>query len=168
MRELLQPHLCYSPEAIRAFLRYSRRQSDDQIHTHLPRTGSCAEHINTVLFPEWLKRDTLISFCDNVANSRAQTDEPPSIVKPPSSDDEPTADTTPKIDPRLDPYGARDYGKVDPTPEDNIRQWVENEKSIERIVREGSVNLLASKCGSFATRPESFVNAYEHGVRSLR
>jgi hypothetical protein len=73
-----------------------------------------------------------------------------------------------KVDPRLDPYGARDFGKVAPSQEDNVRQWVENEKSIERIIREGSVQLLAAKCGSFATRPESYITAYESCVHNPR
>jgi hypothetical protein len=156
VKELSTPSSCYSPEAIRAFLRYSRKQSDDVLATHLPRTGSCAEHISTVLFPAWLTRDSLLVYCEDVAN-KSSTDQ---LLRPLLDN----LNEEKAVDPRKDAYRARDFGKKQETGEELVRQWVDRERSIEAIIRDNSVRLLAEKCGSFSTRPQSYLTAYEESV----
>ncbi|ANB12343.1 hypothetical protein AWJ20_593 [Sugiyamaella lignohabitans] len=176
IRELLNPGSCYSPEAIRAFLRYSRRQSDDSLPTHLPRTGSCAEHISTVLFPAWLARDTLLDYCGRVSDQGRKAVRNSGLSNSNSNGDLDSRSATAVLppglseslrvppDPRIDAYRARDFGKSPESAEDAIREWVDQELSIESIVRENSCHLLADKCGSFSTKPGSYIKAYNESV----
>lgn len=156
LKELLVDSQCYSSDAIRAFLRYSRRRSDDNLHNALPRTGSCAEHVANELFPEWYKRDTLLSFCESMAQKRLKD------IKLDKNPDDAKSQTL--VDPRIDAYGARDSIKsADPSKEDNVLQWVQTERNIEGIIRETSIHLLADKCGSFSTSPQYYMDSYRAG-----
>lgn len=154
LRELLVESRCYSPEAIRAFLRYSRKHSDDNLHNNLPRTGSCAGHISTSLFPEWSKRDRVLNFCESVANRK---------TKEVQTESHESTNNNSTIDPRIDAYGARDSTlRVSPR-EEQVLQWVQTERNIEGIVRDTSSHLLADKCGSFSASPQQYLDLYNKG-----
>lgn len=152
-RELLEPGYCFSPASIRQFLATSRKYSDDNLDNSLPRTGDCKDYINTVLFPAWESRDSLLAYCERVAGDE---------FKAAGSD---TTDlggriTLPPVDPRMDPYGARTV-ETAPSKGEEIMQWIGAERKVESIVRSRTVNLLATKCGSYSTRPDMYFEAYE-------
>ncbi|CAN6603322.1 hypothetical protein TRVA0_002S02520 [Trichomonascus vanleenenianus] len=152
IKEFMNPGACYSATAIRAFLRYSRKRSDDNLHNTLPRTGSCADHITKELFPAWYSRDVLIEYCSKVAEVKKEQLEMKSSEEVVGK----------RIDPRLDPYGARDFDRVPPAAEESIRTWVQAERNVETIVRQNSADLLAEKCGSFSAEAQSYLDAYEN------
>lgn len=164
-RTLLAPAACYSSTTIRSFLRLSRKHSDDSLATSLPRRGSCAEYISNTLFPAWYARDYVIEYCEKVAENKPL---PTQHLAAPDSPLPPQA--KPPIDPRLDPYGARDEFKVESSPEDDIKSWVHSERMIEEIIRDNSSQFLANKCGNILFRtaerlttegPSSFLQAYQ-------
>lgn len=153
-KELLKPSLCVEADKVRSFLRESRHRSDDNLHNILPRTGSCSEVINKVLFPEWSSRDRILKYCDSVADSKLSSQQ--------SSTSEGTTSEPEKspIDPRMDPYGARDFNVQKISEGEAIRTWVNNEQTVESIVRYNSAALLANKCGNRADRPENYLDMY--------
>lgn len=163
IQELLTPSSCYSPQAIKAFLRKSRKVSDDNLPNKLPRTGSCAEHISTVLFPAWHTRDTILTYCEDVANSSGKPGNARSASNAAIDEDSSRTRQHP-IDPRMDPYGARDSHRrrSDNEAQERIMTWVRNERNIENIIRETSCELLASKCGTLSTPPKAYISAYEN------
>lgn len=140
VRSLLTPSACYSSTTLRSFLRMSRRQSDDSLATALPRTGSCAEYVSNTLFPAWYARDYVIEYCQKVADNQQL---PTEHALPEST----TPSVQTHIDPRFDPYGARDETLVKSVPQDEVRDWVHQERTIEEIVRDNSAQFLARKCG---------------------
>lgn len=164
VKEILSSQACYSSQTLRNFLLLSRKHSDDALPTALPRVGACSEHISNVLFPAWYARDTILEYCDEVAERNLAEKKKQAAEQREQMPHE-------KIDPRLDAYAARDEGRVDPLPEEEIKSWVEKEKMVESIIREDSAKFLASKCGPvflptsptstrLATDFESYVNAY--------
>lgn len=165
VKGIVSPAACYSPETLRSFLRLSRKYSDDSLHTALPRVGSCATHISETLFPAWSARDYILDYCEHVANQSAEQRK--------QLENSESAEAVPheKVDPRFDPYGARDFGKQESLPEDSIKSWISKERNVEDIIREDSVRFLANKCGpifinSFpstrlATNTESYMEAYK-------
>lgn len=155
--ELQTPRNCISQRAIKAFLKSSRKFSDDSLPTHLPRSRSCGELVTTVLFPAWSERDEILDYCDQVADNISSQEA--------SSSSTNSEVTMSSIDPRIDAYGARDAGKVPEGVGEQIKTWVANEHVVEAIIRDNSASILADKCGSFATRPESFLSAYRDSFR---
>lgn len=164
IKSMLSPGACYSPKTLRSFLQLSRKHSDDALPTAVPRTGSCASHVSKTIFPAWFCRDYILEYCDDVANKKDTI----------STDDNSSSATQeePPIDPRFDPYGARDFGKKDSSPEDSVKSWIERERMVEDIIRDDSVKFLAAKCGPIliptsptstrlATSPESYKTAYD-------
>jgi hypothetical protein len=149
-RELLNPGYCFSPVSIRQFLTLSRKYSDDNLDNSLPRTGDCKDYITTVLFPAWASRDSLLAYCESVADDEMK------------SADFAMDETSVKavVDPRMDPYGARPTEKMT-TKGEEIMQWIGKERKIESIVRTRTANLLATKCGTYSTRPDMYLAAYE-------
>ncbi|VVT55124.1 uncharacterized protein SAPINGB_P004439 [Magnusiomyces paraingens] len=167
VKDILSPGACFSPGTLRSFLRLSRKHSDDSLVTALPRVGSCAKCISETLFPAWVARDYILEYCDDVARTFAVA---ASHNAEPVS--ESGTETEKKVDPRFDPYGARDYGKTEAPPEDAVRAWISSERMVEEIVRDDSVRFLADKCGPIfleasptstrlATSPESYMKAYD-------
>lgn len=167
VKQILSPQACYSPQTLRNFLRLSRKHSDDSLATALPRVGSCSEQISENLFPAWYARDTIIEYCNDIADKNLA--EKQKLAKEQQEQEQQKSHE--KIDPRFDAYGARDEGRVDPFPEEEIKSWVEKERMVESIIREDSARFLASKCGPvflntsptstrLATDFESYVNAY--------
>lgn len=152
-RELLTPGYCLSSVAIRQFLRYSRKYSDDNLDNILPRTGDCKDYITTVLFPAWASRDSLLAYCENVAVEENESAES-------KLEDSSLPTSSSVVDPRMDPYGARPV-EAPVSPSEQILQWVSKERGVESIIRSRTASLLAQKCGSFSTRPEMYLTAYE-------
>lgn len=155
IKELLNPYNCYNPHAIRSFLRYSRKYSDDNLHNALPRTGSCVEYITGQLYPHWFARDSLLTYCQDVSELKS---EPRKKV----SEDEPEKEMekSERPDPRFDPYGARDYGKEPTAREEEIKTWVSTERNIEAIIRQTSAEHLARKCGSLSASAGLYMDNY--------
>lgn len=164
LRDLLTPAACYSPQSIIAFLRYSRRISDDKLDTLDTHSISCGEYLAGTLYPAWLARDTVIEYCESLAKEKLQkiardtvskNDESSIHQEPPTSDPRPLA--------TLDPYGNRDYGKVESGPEQEVLDWTNKESTVETIIRSSTVKLLAEKCGNFSTSPKFYMDGYTAG-----
>lgn len=135
---VLSPANCYSPQAIKFFLTVSRKYSDYRAHLDIPRTGSCDSYVKNTLFNHWYSRDYIFDYCTKVADNataKAQAVEKKSEKE------------TKIIDPRIDPYGNRDYGYKPPSPEAGIYSWVSYEKNTEEIIRQDTIKFLIRKCG---------------------
>lgn len=137
LKRILSPADCYNPKAIKSFLILSRKFSDHNAHVDVPRTGSCDDYIKEILFTHWLSRDYILDYCTEVADkANAQAKVAAEKTKEPNP-----------IDPRIDPYGNRDYGYRPPSSEDAIYSWVSYEKEIEKIIKQDTVKFLLRKCG---------------------
>lgn len=164
LRDLLTPAACYSPQSIIAFLRYSRRVSDDKLDTLDTHSVTCGEYLAGTLYPAWLARDTVIEYCESLAKEKLRKIADDAV---PKSDESLIDRENNTIDPRppatLDPYGNRDYGQVESGPEQEILDWTNKEKTVESIIRSSTVKLLAEKCGNFSTSPKFYMDGYSAG-----
>lgn len=143
VKSILSPGGCVSPQEIKSFLTMSRKQSDYRVHNDIPRTGSCNDYVTDVIFPAWLSRDYVLDYCGFVANQA----ENQLLNDKPIADSSVEPDESNPIDPRVDSYGNRDYGKKPVSVDNSIRAWVDRERSIEDIIRQDTAKFLQRKCG---------------------
>ncbi|KAK9368654.1 caffeine-induced death protein 2-domain-containing protein [Lipomyces kononenkoae] len=154
----LTPELCYSAESLRRFLLLSRSLTDDTISGDLnsiptlkeskilgsgsswtkperekigSRRRSCKGFVYSSVFESWKSRDEIFEYCEQVANDR-------------KSEISATAAKKPKVDPRLDPYEARDLPTY--SKEEEILSWVRVERGVEDIVRDRSWSIICERC----------------------
>ncbi|KAK9241355.1 caffeine-induced death protein 2-domain-containing protein [Lipomyces kononenkoae] len=154
----LTPELCYSAESLRRFLLFSRSLTDDTISADLnsipmlkesktlgsgsswtkperEKVGSrrriCKGFIYSSVFESWKGRDEILEYCEKIANDR-------------KSEISAIAAKKPKVDPRLDPYEARDLPTY--TKEEEILSWVRVERGVEDIVRDRSWSIICERC----------------------
>ncbi|KAK9493339.1 caffeine-induced death protein 2-domain-containing protein [Lipomyces doorenjongii] len=159
----LTPELCYSAESLRRFLFLSRSLTDDTISADLnsiptvkeskilgsgsswtkperekigSRRRACKDFVYSSVFESWKVRDEILEYCNKIANER-------------KSEISATAAKKPKVDPRLDPYEARDLPTY--TKEEEILSWVASEKSVEDIVRDRSWSIICERCLDIGT-----------------
>lgn len=147
---VVTPAHCVEPSTLDSFLRQLRQSSDDVVVAQLERafrgqgadrSKQCDDYIQHELFPNWQARDKIISFCDahlqqmrESANSKGLASEQPSSEK---------------IDPRLDPYGARDQFRAKEIRDKDWRDlndWITNGRQVERILRDNTVGQLRQNC----------------------
>lgn len=137
LKSILSPANCYTSQTIKSFLILSRKFSDHNAHVDIPRTGSCDNYIKEILLIHWFSRDYVLDYCTEVADkASAQAKAVAEKTKEPNP-----------IDPRIDPYGNRDYGYTPPSPEDAIYSWVSYEREIEKIIKQDTIKFLLRKCG---------------------
>ncbi|KAK9468775.1 caffeine-induced death protein 2-domain-containing protein [Lipomyces arxii] len=153
----LTPELCYTPQSLRRFLLLSRSLTDDTISEDInsiptvsdtykflgsgsnwskpdrTKVGSrrrlCTDFVDKNVFPSWRAREEVLEFCTEVAIKNKH--EAVSVSKP-------------RVDPRLDPYEARNIPEY--SKEDQILDWISKERSIEDIVRNRSWNVICENC----------------------
>ncbi|KAK9245558.1 caffeine-induced death protein 2-domain-containing protein [Lipomyces tetrasporus] len=157
-RPVLTPELCYSAETMRRFLLLSRSLTDDTMSGDLnsiptvkeskllgsgnswtkperEKVGSrrriCKEFVTSSVFESWKARDEILEYCEKIANER-------------KSEISATTAKKPKVDPRLDPYEARDLPTY--TKEEEILSWVTKERGVEDIVRDRSWSIICERC----------------------
>lgn len=152
VKSLLTPGRCVSPHELKSFLVMSRKHSDYSAHTGIPRAGSCNDYITSTIFPAWLSRDYVLDYCGFIADQAAEKKLNPLDTQNQSEKSNP-------IDPRLDPYGNRDYGSKPSSLENSIRSWVDYERSIEDIIRQDTTKFLLRKCGP------SFLSMHSNSTR---
>ncbi|KAK9324421.1 caffeine-induced death protein 2-domain-containing protein [Lipomyces orientalis] len=157
-RPALTPELCYSAETLRRFLLLSRSLTDDTISGDLnsiptvkeskllgsgnswtkperEKVGSrrriCKDFVTSSVFESWKARDKILEYCEKIANERKSEISAITARKP-------------KVDPRLDPYEARDLPTY--TKEEEILSWVAKERGVEDIVRDRSWSIICERC----------------------
>lgn len=152
---LLTPENCLSSSRIRAFLRLSRIATDDTIRQHLNDKSNtdCQKYFDKKIIPQWNARTAAIMYCSNYATELRQktlhalavSEQPGASSTPATTSSEPDG----SFNLRLDPYALRNYTeklKEHFLTCDLIDNWVQNENTIEGIVREGTVEVLNEKC----------------------
>lgn len=132
------PANCRDSQRLRGFLRLSRIATDDTIRTHLNeiKRGDCDLYFQKTILDQWNARARLIEYCNTYAKT---------LRREISMDNQ----QSPEFDLRLDPYAQinhkndihQKYAQAE-----TIENWVENEKSVELILREQSVKVLNEKC----------------------
>lgn len=142
VKSILSPGRCVSPHELKSFLNMSRKRSDFSVHTGVPRAGSCNEYVMSTVFPAWLSRDYVLDYCGFIADQAAEARLDPLETLTDSKVEE-----TNPIDPRIDSYGNRDYGKKPASVASSIRSWADNERNIEEIIRQDTTKVLLQKCG---------------------
>lgn len=141
--QLLTPENCHSSSRIRAFLRLSRIATDDTIRQHLNeiKPNQCDTYASQKIFPQWKARAAAIQFCTNYSlKLRKET------IDGKTQND---SNTTTEFNLRLDPYAYKSYKQqIDNqfAQCDAIDNWVHNENTIEKIVREQTTEVLNDKC----------------------
>ncbi|KAK9454569.1 caffeine-induced death protein 2-domain-containing protein [Dipodascopsis uninucleata] len=161
---VLAPERCYSEHAFRTFLTLSRSLTDDAISADINSlqraaygrgagnttassissseenrrdTSSkrlCRDHVEKAIFTSWKARDDILEYCSLVAEKN-------------KSHKVQASETKSKIDPRIDPYGARNLPEF--TEEDRIFSWINNEKMVEDIVRGRSWSIISDRCAEY-------------------
>lgn len=151
---------CLSPSLIDSFFRVLRHGSDDVIKQKLnntktnsidSRTSQCKDFIHRELYPSWLVRNRIINFCDREAFELKREIE----AKYSTSN----ADLIPEIDPRIDPYAAREREEQREAHYNDwkrLRNWVQNQREVEKILQIRSNNVLGEVCGHSTDYIEQF------------
>lgn len=142
---LLTPQECHSSTRLRAFLRLSRLATDDSIKQHLNEIdrGDCDKYFETEIVPQWKARTNVIDYC------RKYSEE---LRKEVGGGGGSGADSKAKntdFDLRLDPYALKSHEEELQTKYsqiDSIRNWTQNEESIETIVRDQTAAAFCDKC----------------------
>lgn len=136
--ELLTTANCENSSRIRAFLRLSRIATDDTISQHLNETKltECDSYFNKKIVPQWQARAHAIQFCSDYARKLEQE---VAASKPNPAD----------YDLRTNPYAMKD--DLEKLEQQNARRvtienWVQNEKNVERIIREETIKIFNDKC----------------------
>ncbi|CAH2351697.1 hypothetical protein CLIB1423_04S03928 [[Candida] railenensis] len=138
---LYTPENCQSPARIKSFLRLSRFATDDTIREHINGDSNhCDHYFQTKIVPQWNLRSKLIQYCSDYAIELHQTTQLDKIhvELDPSN-----------LDVRLDPYAVKSYNDKfeDRFAQSNgIRNWTQNELTVESIVRDQTVSVLNDKC----------------------
>lgn len=169
LREPTHPQLtrdtCLSQKGIRSFLKLSRFASDDTLKQHLnnvldrrdrsslrseSKQKVCSSFVEEYLLPHWDTRLATIEFCDNEAKLLKKEIDL-RVVREPKKE----------VDPRLDPYYERSSEDKISQPYYNYNklvEWVENEKEIEKIVQERSIEVISDRCSLNDTLKQLFQN----------
>lgn len=138
---VLTPQECHSSTRLRAFLRLSRLATDDSIKQHLNEIdrGNCDGYFETKIVPQWKARSKVIEYCRNYSEELRKKVGNGSGVEAESQ----------KFDLRVDPYALKSHEEELQTKYsqiDSIRNWTQNEESIETIVREQTAAAFCDRC----------------------
>ncbi|KAH0563351.1 hypothetical protein GP486_002086 [Trichoglossum hirsutum] len=177
----LTPRFCFSTTALRDFLRLSRSTIDDSITQNLnalltpSRSGfdpsstssrqsrslsqreidpqSCKSFKEDILFGSWQARSDVLSYCAGVATSE-DPDDPDILIRQVESE----RDRERVVDERLDPYSARFFPREART--EILANIVRNERSVEKIVRTRTWDVIGERCGNFGERWEDALDRW--------
>ena len=145
-KSLLTPDNCHSSSRIRAFLRLSRIATDDTIRQHLNGVKSskeCDGYFKAKIVPQWEARASIIQYCnDYAAHLRQETAKGNAVMQSEPQDPK-------SFDLRVDPYAVKKYNQQlegQYSQCNAIDNWVNNEKMVEDIIREQTVDVLNDKC----------------------
>ncbi|KAK9477623.1 caffeine-induced death protein 2-domain-containing protein [Lipomyces japonicus] len=173
----LNPPVCYSPQILRRFLSLSRTATDDAISSDLNslptssttksvlvtgdkwakpnraklgsrRRPECDAFVQNLVFASWKARDDVLDYCAAVAEQN-QARFKQQII---NSNKQQETENIPKLDPRIDPYRARELPVF--SKEDEVLSWVGNERVIEDIVRDRSWSIICERCIDFGAEHE--------------
>ncbi|KAH3679968.1 hypothetical protein WICMUC_000711 [Wickerhamomyces mucosus] len=149
--DLLNLDVCLSSKGLREFLNLSRHNTDDVIKQRLnsrlndrnySKSEVCKDFIDTIVIKNWTTRLKVIKFCSY------QSELLESQLK---REEEPNSTGLGEVDLRVDPYAIKDLESI---KEEKYRQlsslknWVANEREIERIVQNRSLEVLQDTCGT--------------------
>lgn len=164
----LTPALCFNTSYLRDFLRLSRAQLDDTIGTNLnslitpsvsspfdpsstsdPSTNrrgrqsipqeTCVEFTRDTVFPIWMSRSQVLSYCSIVASSPDPDDPDRSLIEA-----ENMSQSHRVVNERLDPYSGRFFPKEPRT--EMLASLLRNENAVEGIVRDRTWRTMTERC----------------------
>ncbi|KAJ9646077.1 hypothetical protein H2204_000739 [Knufia peltigerae] len=163
----LTPQFCFDTRVLRDFLRLSRSSIDDSISTTLnalvtpastspfdPRSTAVRSppyprppipapttrtFLETVLFPSWSSRASVIQYCTSVATS-PDPEDPESLERETLN----RRDAERLVDERLDPYSARFFPREART--EMLASVLRNEVAVEGIIRTRTWGIVADRC----------------------
>ncbi|KAL6453971.1 MIX23 Mitochondrial intermembrane space cysteine motif-containing protein MIX23 [Candida maltosa Xu316] len=151
---LLSPEGCVSSSRIRAFLRRSRNLTDDTIRPHLNevKKSQCSTYFKDEIVPQWKLRGEIIDYCSKYSQelrertSQGKTSDDTSLLSYEQANAE---EMTKKYHLRTDPYAYKTHQKQlqeQYAQCDALDNWTQNEQSVEKIIREQTVEVLNDKC----------------------
>lgn len=161
---------CINPSLVDSFLSLLRHGTDDMIKQRMSTydrantdrrfsVGKCGQFLDKELYPSWLARDQVLTFCENEMNQmKSQLSQ--------GSGDESSTTKSPQVDSRIDPYAARDqleerevhFGKLA-----RLQTWLDNHKQVESILRSNSDRVLKNICDENANYLNQFWK-FERGI----
>ncbi|KAK4445637.1 caffeine-induced death protein 2 [Podospora aff. communis PSN243] len=177
----LTPQFCFTPGALRDFLRISRSAVDDTVTQHLNAlvtpakagfdpsstsrpisrplshqidAASCQTFKDGVLFPAWHGRSQVLSYCALVATS-PDPDDPEAALREAENE----RDRERVVNERLDPYSGRFFPREPRT--EQLASLVRMEQSVENIVRSRTWDIVSRRCGGS-------LGTWEHALAAWR
>lgn len=142
---LLTRELCFSSKQLRSFLKRSRLFSDDHLVERLNSAkNSCDTVAKTILLPAWNERETVLRFCWEEAEKSRK------IIDRSLSEES----TKPEFDLRTNPYAEQDFENLKLEKYQAVtalENWVKNERGVEKIVRDRSMEIFSERCGKSIT-----------------
>lgn len=150
---VLNREQCVHPVLINSFLRLLRHGSDDIINQKLNKFSNlgseekikkCNEFVTNELFQNWGVRSQVINFCSQ--ESKMMKHELDLQYRKDSSKE----NMVPEVDPRLDPYGARQQAEEKAEHFrhwSNLENWLKDQQQIEYILKARDNSILRDYCG---------------------
>lgn len=145
----LSKDVCLNPKGLRAFLKLSRASTDDVIKQRInsllndkkhSKADICDSFASSILYKSWNDRLSAIEYCDQQSVTLEKSIE--------SNQEQELQEKY--VDPRIDPYAAGEFKELKESKYRQLRvlqNWVQNEKTIENIVQERSIEILSDNCG---------------------
>ncbi|RCK58179.1 Mitochondrial intermembrane space cysteine motif-containing protein MIX23 [Candida viswanathii] len=151
---LLTPEGCVSSSRIRAFLKRSRQFTDDTIRPHLNEIAKsdCSRYFQEEIAPQWKLRGEIIDYCSKYSQELRQKTSQGKTVENATTlsyNLDNADEVTKKFDLRTDPYAYKTYQK---NLEEQYRNcdaldnWTHNEATVEKIIREHTIEVLNDRC----------------------
>lgn len=112
---------------------------------------ACETFKDHVLFHAWQTRSDVLNYCAGVALNPS---DPDLALKEAES----AKERERVVDERLDPYSGRFFPQEART--EILAQVIRNERSVEKIVRNRTWNLVAERCGGTGTRWEEALDKW--------
>ncbi|CCC70373.1 hypothetical protein NCAS_0E03030 [Naumovozyma castellii] len=152
---------CVNPTLVDSFLRLLRHGSDDVLKQRLnmysrdEEMNKC-EVVKEELYENWNIRLDIINFCEEQSRQIKETLD----LKYGSN----ASLSEHKIDPRIDPYAARDQldsQEAKYAEWKKVKQWVQNNSEIESILQGTSDKILRQKCNQNTDYLKQFYDTFQ-------
>lgn len=143
LEDLLTPENCQGSTQIRTFLRLSRLATDDTIKQNLGQIKSisqCEEYFKEHIVPQWQARDKALHYCWECAEKVRNVHEQEHRFE--------GGNMSQQVDLREDPYARTNYEELinKQSSESYMKNWIQNEREVESIVKEKTKDTLNDKC----------------------
>ena len=125
-------------------------------HQEVP-SNACTHFRHEVLYPCWKSRDDVLTYCSQVAEGKAELLRGVEVQSVESTTESGSTVLAARVlhnpwgapqqtDERIDPYSARDYSYTRAGQEQVLREVLDQEEGVERVIKARTWGVLRDRC----------------------